>query len=102
MLKTFYCFTIVLASIVMAPVLVNALPVRVAPVLKEMDSIAMTVPLKSQVVPKVAELPTCQKILEADAPPAKITLRPDVAVNEDATCIIKTAFAFPFASNSFV
>ena len=88
----------VLLSIVTAPVLANALPSSVAPVLKVMDSIAKTVPLKTEVVPKVAELPTCQKMFDANAPPLRITLRPDVVVSEDAICIMKMAFASPFAS----
>ena len=49
----------------MVPVLANALPSSVAPVLNEIDSMARTVPLKTEVVPKVAELPTCQNMLEA-------------------------------------
>ena len=88
----------VLPAIVTPPVLAKALPSRVAPVLNVMDCIAITVPLKTEVVPKVAELPTCQKILAADAPPLRITLRADVVVSEDAICIIKTALASPFAS----
>ena len=83
----------------MAPVVAKALPSSVAPVLNVMDCMAITVPLKTQVVPKVAELPTCQKIFDANAPPLRITLRPDVALSVDAICIMKTAFAFPFASN---
>src|SRR5436190_12190315 len=83
----------------MPPVLASALPVSVAPVLKVMDCIAITVPLKTEVVPNVAELPTCQKILEAKAPPLRITLRPEVVVNVEAICIMNTASAFPCASN---
>jgi hypothetical protein len=49
-----------------------------------MDCIAITVPLNTEVVPKVAELPTCQKILDADAPPLRITLRPGEVVSVDA------------------
>src|SRR5450759_3109305 len=71
---------IVLLIIVTPPFRANALPSSVAPVLKVMDSNAITVPLKTEVVPKVAELPTCQKILDASAPPLRITLRPDVVV----------------------
>ena len=93
-----YYFTMVLPAIVTAPVLANALPSSVAPVLKVMDCIAITVPLKTEVVPNVAELPTCQKMLDANAPPLRITLRPDVVVSVDAICIMKMAFAFPFAS----
>ena len=88
----------VLLAIVTEPILANPLPLSVAPVLKVMDCIAITVPLKTEVVPKVAELPTCQKILDANAPPLRITLRPGVVVSVDAICIMKTAFAFPFAS----
>ena len=80
----FYCFTIVLPAIITAPVLANALPSSVAPVSKVMDCIVKIVPLKTEVVPKVVELPTCQKILDAKAPPLRITLRPDVVVSDDA------------------
>ena len=88
----------VLPAIVTPPVLANPLPSSFAPVLKVMDCIAKTVPLKTEVVPKVAVLPTCQKMLDANAPPLRITLRPDVVVSEDAICIMKTALAFPNAS----
>jgi hypothetical protein len=73
----------VLPAIVTAPVRAKPLPSRVAPVSKVMDCIARIVPLKTEVVPKLAELPTCQKILDADAPPLRITLRPDVTVSVD-------------------
>src|SRR5688572_23497453 len=89
----------VLPAIVTPPVLANALPSSLAPVLSVIDCIAITVPLKTEVVPNVAELPTCQKMLDANAPPLKITLRPEVVVSEDAICMIKTALEFPFASN---
>ena len=74
----------VFPAIVIVPVLASALPSSVAPVSNVMDCIAITVPLKTEVVPKVAELPTCQKILVARAPPLRITLRPDVVVSVDA------------------
>ena len=89
----------VLPAMVMAPVLARALPSRVAPVLNVMDCIAITVPLKTEVVPNVTELPTCQKMLAANAPPLRITLRPEVVVKEDAICIMNTASGFPLASN---
>lgn len=84
---------------VTAPFLANALPFNTAPVLKVMDSKAITFPLKEVVVPNDAEPPTCQKILEAFAPPAKNTFRPGVVVSVDAICMINTASAFPSASN---
>lgn len=79
-----YCLTIVLPAKTIPAVLASALPFRDAPVSNVIDCIAKMVPLNTEVVPKVAELPTCQKILAADAPPAKITFRPEVTVNEDA------------------
>ena len=88
-----------LPAIVIDPVRASTLPSTVAPVFSVMDCIARTVPLKTLVVPKVAELPTCQKMLEAKASPLKMTLRPDVVVRVVAIWIIKTAFALPFASN---
>jgi len=60
-----YCFTIVLPAIVIPPVLANALPSSVAPVLKVMVCITRIVPLKTDVVPKVAELPASQKIIDS-------------------------------------
>ena len=98
LLRYIYGFTMVLPAMVTPAVLAKALPSRVAPVFNVMDCIAITVPLKTGVVPKVAELPTCQKMLDASAPPLRITLRPEVVVSDDAICIIKTALEFPFAS----
>jgi hypothetical protein len=89
----------VFPAIVIAPDLANALPSSVAPVSNVIDCMAITVPLKTEVVPNVAELPTCQNILDASAPPLRITFRPDVVVSVVAICIMKTAFASPFASN---
>jgi hypothetical protein len=57
------------------------------------------VPLKIVVVPRVAELPTCQKIFLACAPPLRITWRPDVVVSVDAIWKMNTAFALPRASS---
>lgn len=51
-----YGFTTVFPAMVMAPVLASALPSSVAPVFKVMDCSAITVPLKTEVVPDVAEL----------------------------------------------
>lgn len=64
----FYFFLLLnngIASHSTPPVLASARPVSDAPVLKVMDCIAITVPLNTEVVPKVAELPTCQKKGEA-------------------------------------
>lgn len=63
------------------PVRAKILPSILAPVFNVMDCMAITVPLNTLVVPNVAELPTCQKILAAKAPPLKITFRPEVVVS---------------------
>jgi hypothetical protein len=52
--------TMVLDCMVTPPVRARARPSKVAPVSREMDVIAMIVPWNTEVVPSVAELPTCQ------------------------------------------
>jgi len=74
----------VLESIVTAAILANALPVRVAPVLSVTAWLAMMVPSNTEVVPSVAEVPTCQKMLAALAPPLRIIWRPAVVTRVDA------------------
>lgn len=66
-------FTIELESNVTAPVRAKALPFSVAPVLMVMDTWARMVPLKIEVVPRVAELPTCQRTLAGFAPLMRTT-----------------------------
>src|SRR5688572_20948347 len=94
-----YWRTIVLPAIVTLPLRARARPSSVAPVLKVIDCNAMIVPLNTDVVPNVAELPTCQKIFDAWAPFVRMTLRPDVTVKAEAIWMMNTAFAFPRASN---
>ena len=65
---------IVLLSKVTAPLRAKALPWRIAPVPSEMDDKASMFPTKTEVVPRVAELPICQKTLEALAPLISTTL----------------------------
>ena len=89
----------VFASIVTAATRAKARPSSVAPVASVMDWSAMIVPLNTEVVPKVAELPTCQKMFEALAPPLRMTCRPEVVVKVDAIWKMKTAFALPCASS---
>ena len=55
-----YSFTMVLPAIVTPPICVRSLPLMDAPVFNVMDCIAIMVPFITDVVPKVAELPTCQ------------------------------------------
>ena len=52
-----------LVSSVTAPFRASALPFSVAPVVSVMSESASMLPLKVELVPSVAELPTCQKML---------------------------------------
>src|SRR6185503_4918694 len=63
-----------LESRVTAAVLAKSRPSTVAPVVTVMEARARMFPLNTVPVPRVAELPTCQKTLAAWAPPVKITL----------------------------
>ena len=56
---------IVFVSKVTAPFLAKIRPFTLAPVFKVADIKAKIVPLKVEFVPSVAELPTCQKTLQA-------------------------------------
>jgi hypothetical protein len=66
-------FTIELVSNVTAPVRAKALPFSTAPVATVTDAWARMVPLKKEYVPRVAEPPTCQKMLAAFALPMSTT-----------------------------
>ena len=90
---------IVLLSKVTAAVRANRRPSTVAPVVTVMDAKARMFPLKTEPVPRVAELPTTQKMLAAWAPPLRMTWRPVVVVSVDAIWKMKTAFASPWASS---
>ena len=86
----------VLLANVTAPVRANALPFSAAPVVTVTDAWAMIVPLKVVLVPRVAELPTCQKTLEATAPPMSATaLLPAAVVSVLPIWKMKTAFGSP-------
>ena len=91
-------------SIVWAPVAVTApardRPFMVAPPFKVIEVLAKMVPSRSQPIPIVAELPTCQKMLAACAPLIRITLQlPVVSVSVDAGIWkIQTALGSPWAS----
>src|ERR1051325_6605799 len=57
-----------LESRVTAAVRASSRPSTVAPVVTVMEAKAMMVPLNTEPVPSVAELPTCQNTLAARAP----------------------------------
>src|SRR5438477_96561 len=70
-----------LESRVTAAVRAKSRPSTFAPVVTVMEAKARMFPLNTDPVPRVAELPTCQKTLAALAPPLKITWRRVVVVS---------------------
>jgi hypothetical protein len=89
--------TIVLVSNVTAPVRAKALPVSAAPVVTVTDAWAMMVPWKIEYVPRVAELPTCQKTLAAVTPPVRIIWLLVAVVSEVAIWKTKKLVAEPLS-----
>ncbi len=88
----------VLVSIVTAATRARALPSSVAPVVMVIDAYAIIVPLKTLLVPSVAELPTAQKTFCDWAPLVSTMLAPDEVVSVEAIWKMKTALALPCAS----
>src|SRR5437867_1257994 len=88
-----------LESSVTAPVRANSRPSTAAPLVTVMEANARMLPLNTEPVPRVAELPTCQKTLAALAPPLRITWRAEVVVRVDAIWKMNTALASPWASS---
>ena len=89
---------IVLVSRLTWPLRARTRPWIVAPVSTVMLASAMTVPTKVVVVPMVAELPTCQKTLQACAPPWSATLLPDAVSRVEPAWKMNTAAGSPCAS----
>jgi hypothetical protein len=73
----------VLVSRVTAPLRANTRPFTVVPVCTEIEVNAMMVPTKVVLVPRVAELPTCQNTLHGEAPLMRATVLPDAVINVD-------------------
>ena len=89
----------VLVSNVTAALRASTLPSTVAPVVTVIDVRARMDPRKLEAVPSVAELPTCQKTLQAWAPLTRFTLLADAVVSVEPAWKMKTAFALPWASS---
>ena len=89
---------IVSSSRVTAPLRASTRPAMVSPVSTEIDVRARTVPVKSEFVPRVAELPTCQNTLQAWAPLVRMTLLAESVTSVEGTWKMKTAFGSPPAS----
>src|SRR2546430_17052801 len=81
-----------LSSRLTAAVLANNRPSTAAPVVTVMEAMARMFPLNTEPVPRVAELPTCQKTFAALAPPLKMTWRSTVVVRGGALSKMDTAF----------
>ncbi len=60
-----FAAVIVLSSRLTWPLRASARPSMLAPVVTEIDCRARMLPTKVEFVPSVAELPTCQKTLQA-------------------------------------
>ena len=88
-----------MARSVTEPFRAIARPFSVAPEPIETVVKAMMFPETLEFVPSVAELPTCQVIREACAPPLRMTWRPTSTVNEEAIWKTNTAFELPPASS---
>lgn len=88
-----------LSSSVTAPVCASSRPSTLAPVFSVIEADARIVPTNEVVLPSVAELPTCQKTLQACAPPSRTTDAPDAVVRVEPTWKMKTALTSPPAFN---
>jgi hypothetical protein len=86
------------SSRVTAPFLASTRPMIVSPVFTEIDCRASTLPWKAECVPSVAELPTCQKTLQAWAPLVSRTELAESVTSVEPTWKMKTAAGLPCAS----
>ena len=67
-----------------APFRARARPLRLVPAMIVIDSAARMDPEKSESVPSVAELPTCQNTLEASAPFVRMISLEEAAVRVES------------------
>ena len=89
----------VLLSSVTAPFRASSLPSTVAVVLAVIVVRARTLPLNVVVVPRVAELPTCQYTLQDWAPLIRLTLLFEAVVSVEPIWNTNTALGSPWASS---
>ena len=90
--------TTALISRVTAPLRASTRPSTCAPVVTVTEVSAMIVPLNVELVPSVAELPTCQKTLHACALFASTIVLAPAVVSVEFVLNIKIAFGSPCAS----
>jgi hypothetical protein len=94
------CAALIVSLIrVTLPLRASARPWRVTPLFSEIDVRAMTLPTKADVVPKVAELPTCQNTLHGCAPLIMFTRLADAVIRVEAAWKMNTELGSPWASS---
>jgi hypothetical protein len=86
----------VLVSRVTAALRAITLPSTVVPVCRVVEVKDITVPTNVVLVFNVVELPTCQKTLQADAPPVSSTVAFGAVINVDPAWKMNTASGPPF------
>jgi hypothetical protein len=89
----------VFVSKVTAPLRASNRPCTTALVLAVMEVNARREPTKVEPTPSVAELPTCQKMLQSWAPLMMATLLLGAVMSVDAAWKMNTAFGSPWASS---
>ena len=87
-------------SRVTAPLRASARPSTATPVFTVMEVRAMMLPTKTELVPRVAELPTCQYTLQAKAPLISETVLPEAVMSVESVWKIQTALELPSASST--
>lgn len=85
----------VFVSRVTAPLIANRRPSTVASVVAVMSVSANRFPRNTELVPRVAELPTCQKTLHACVPLINATVLDDDVISVDPAWKTKTASGSP-------
>lgn len=85
----------VLVSRVTAPLRASKRPSMTAPVVAVIDVRAKILPRRVELVPNVAEDPTCQKTLQDRALPVSTILLAEAVIRVEAAWKIKTALGSP-------
>jgi hypothetical protein len=88
------------SSNVTAPVRARARPWTVTLVVTVIEVRARMFPTKTELVPSVAELPTCQKTLHSWAPLISVTVLPDPVVSVELVWKMKTELGSPAPSRT--
>ncbi len=87
--------TNVSSSSVTAPLRARARPCTVTPLFTVIEVKAITLPTKTEPVPRVAELPTCQNTLQAWAPLISDTVLDEAVMRVESVWKMNTDFGLP-------